>query len=302
MTSFIERALGITINLAPKPGQNGAAPTPNYFNGTQADTVDLNGLRVSAVVTKTGAYSQGNGQIRIYGMHLSMMNQLSTLGQSLSVQRRNTVELSAGPAGGVLALVHEGTIRNSWIDFDSAPDVSFCIDSFSAGYTAMKPVPATSYKGSVDVAVVLAGLAKLAGMGFENNGVSVILSNPYFPGTALDQIHSAVRAANISFIIDSRTLIIWPKGGSRNGLIPLISPDTGLVSYPRFDPQGIVLRTLFNPGVNYGQQIQVQSEMTPACGKWVVYGIAYDLESQTPGGSWFMDIRAHSPAYAGPVL
>jgi hypothetical protein len=72
----------------------------------------------------------------------------------------------------------------------------------------------------------------------------------------------------------------------------LISPETGLVGYPAYTGQGIALRTLYNPSVGYGSEINVESILTPACGTWVVNRLAYDLESKVPDGNWFCDIEA----------
>jgi len=52
--------------------------------------------------------------------------------------------------------------------------------------------------------------------------------------------------ANIeTFLNDGvpKTLIIWPKGGSRGGSIPLVSRDTGMIGYPSYTQNGIVVST-----------------------------------------------------------
>ena len=41
--------------------------------------------------------------------------------------------------------------------------------------------------------------------------------------------------------------------------------------------------------------VKVQSFITPACGKWTIYRLEYDLACQTPGGNWFCLILAAKP-------
>jgi hypothetical protein len=61
-------------------------------------------------------------------------------------------------------------------------------------------------------------------------------------------------------------LAITPPGPARAGDPVLISPQTGMVGYPTFVSPNIVVKALFNPNVKYQGLIQVQSELTPACG------------------------------------
>ena len=74
-----------------------------------------------------------------------------------------------------------------------------------------------------------------------------------------------------------------------------ISPDLGLVGYPTFTYQGVIVKALFNSSLKYGSLIEVQSSLKPATGTWVVTNLTYELESETPNGAWFMRIEAYPP-------
>jgi hypothetical protein len=139
-----------------------------------------------------------------------------------------------------------------------------------------------------DVATIMAGLAEQGGFHFENNGVQVQFFDPYFPGTVLEQIQRCAAKAGINHTIDhqTNTLAIWPRGGSRGGKIPLISPTTGMIGYPVFDPNGVLVTTTYNPSIRTGQIVQVQSSLQAANGQWGVNSLEHELESQVPGGQW----------------
>ncbi|MEX3614582.1 MAG: hypothetical protein VB141_12715 [Burkholderia gladioli] len=156
---------------------------------------------------------------------------------------------------------------------------------------AVKPVGALSYTGVADTADIMATLAKSMGYTFENNGVSVKLSNPYFPGTALDQVKSCARAANIYYTIDRGVLAIWPKTQHRAVGPVEISAATGMIGYPAFSGQGVILRTEFNPNVQLGGRVNVKSELSVANGMWVILSIVHELESETPDGKWLTQIE-----------
>ena len=74
----------------------------------------------------------------------------------------------------------------------------------------------------------------------------------------------------------------------------LISPQTGMRGYPAFNQNAVVVTALFNPAVKPYGNIQIQSDITPACGTWKVNRLTYELESLTPHGRWFMTVEAVS--------
>ncbi len=230
-------------------------------------------------------------QFRIFGLPLGMMNELTRIGTIANGFRNNKVMIAAGEEGGAMSVVHQGVINRAYADFNGAPEVVFEGLSYSGFDAAMKPVAARSYKGPTDAAKVMADLAKDMGVAFERNGVSVILQNPYFPGTSWTQLQSCADAARLEYTLDKGLLAIWNRGGSRKTDNPVrIAVDTGMVGYPVYTSNGIQVRTLFNPDIGLGKIIEVDTTLTPAKGKWHVYGVAHTLESETPNGQWFTDI------------
>lgn len=281
-SSYKERAINCTISLG-----EGA------FGTSGQNSVKLSGLRVSATIQKRGPPSFDTAEITIYGLPPTIMNQVSTLGIPLPMTRpKNTVLLEAGDVGGTMAVVFFGEIGNAWQDLDGMPETFFQIVCWTGAVPAMAPVSPISVEGGADVATMMSGIARTMGYSFENSGVQAQLANPYFAGTALEQAHKLATAANIELYIDSGTspptLAIWPKTGTRNGTIPVISPESGLIGYPKFRDYGMDFRCLFNPSLRVGGTIQMQSSIKPASGLWYVNGpLTYQLSAQLPGGPWF---------------
>ncbi len=257
------------------------------------NTYTAKGCRISAQITKAGGLSFGEALISIYGLPLSVMNQLGTFGQTLTVIGRNTVTVKAGDDPSNLATVYTGDIQNAYTDGWSQPNVPFRVEARVAAYVGVKPIPPLSHPGSQDVAEMLGQVAQSAGWQIEDNGVACKIMNPYFPGTATQQLLKIVDAARIEHIVDNGTLAIWNPGQARQGAATPISPETGLVGYPRFNSLGIDIVTLWQPTLAYGQNIQVQSSITPACGTWNIHYLEYDLECETPNGRWFCNVMAH---------
>ena len=278
--AFTQKQIALTISLG--TGQ---------FGDTGANTVTVTGLRIRAEIQQFGGDAMPQVQLLVYGLPSAMLNQLTTIGPiNSAVMYQNSVLIAVGDAGSALTTIYNGTIWQAWGDFNQIPDTALNIAAVGGLAASLKPVGASSYPGVADVGTIMQSLATTAGLSFVNNGVSVQLSNPYFPGTALAQIRECAQAANINFAIDNGSLQIWPKGAARASSTPLISPETGLVGYPTFASNGLMLTTDFNPAVVIGGLIQVQSSVTPACGQWIATQISHSLESETPGGQWFTHI------------
>ena len=291
--SFLQRKIRLIITLGSTP-QN-----PNQvFDGTNSNTVTLEGLRISANILKAGGKGLSTANLRIYGMTFSVMNKLSTLGVPIAFYvAANTITIQAGDDVSGMSTVFEGNIQQAWGDFEGMPDVAFNIQAFVGALNLAAPTAPTSYPGSFDVATAMSGLAVRGGYNFQNNGVSVQLPASYFSGSLINQINQLVEHANIAHIIENGTLYIWPMGGSRDELIPEIGPDSGLALYPKYTGVGISFRTVYNPSIGFGSKIKMKTSLTPAAGIWIVKNLVYDLESEMPDGKWFTDVEAAAPGF-----
>jgi hypothetical protein len=280
-STFTKKRLDLTITLS--DGQFGDA----------GNTVTLTGLRMTADLINPGGDSMGALQLRVFGLPQSMMNRLTTIGDINRVNPMDAILLSAGDDVSGMQMVFKGTIYDAWADYNSAPQVAFNVVAFMGMDALVKPVGASSFQGATDVATIMEGFSKVMGLAFENNGVAVTLSNPYFSGTALNQARLCAQAANIWYSVDRGVLAIWPKTGARQGEIPLISPETGMVGYPALNSKGMSVQTLFNWNIRPGGQVKVQSSIPMANGLFTLGPFSHSLSSEIPGGPWFTTLECH---------
>lgn len=304
MTSFVRRKLRFTFAYG--TGADG--------DGTPTEAVVEN-LRCEAHVVIAGGNSLGELQVRIYGMPLSLMNQLSTLGTAVAAVRKNTITVEAGDEGGQLAQIYQGTIFSAWADLNAAPAVAFEVVAHAGLIQKMAPAPAFSAKGDRDAAAILEQLAKQMGFTFENSGVSgVIISNAYYKGTLFDQALACKEDAGIEMVVDNGVLAIWPKNGQRNVEAVLLSPATGLRGYPTYTANGLLVSSLFNPGFHFGALVKVDgtdlllsqedakragnqlgAQVLPIGGQWKVTSLTHDLAAEYPDGPWFTEMQLTPP-------
>jgi hypothetical protein len=279
------------------------------FDGSH-NTVLLSGLRCVAAVR---SYSGSTGsfasqlEITIFGMKGSDMAKLSTLGFSSGTYRKNLINVFAGDDKAGMSQVFSGGITYGDVNYNAMPDVGVTLIASALANVQYNAIAASSYKGTMNVATMLEGIAKNANLAFQNAGVTAKLKNHACGGTAYDQIKDVCRAANICYAIQNGTLTIWPATGSRDSTLINIGPNSGLVGYPRYVINGIEVASEFNPEVEVGRTVNISSSIPDpkvgevsvpgANGQFYVWGVSHDLASEMPGGPWFTTLQLGTSKY-----
>lgn len=262
------------------------------FDADGNNRVEIEGVRCSADIMYAGLVG-AKAQIRLWGLSLALMNKLTVTRQFFIQQRKpNRLTIEAGDDNQT-SVCFRGGILEAWVDASQPPDVSFLITAASGLVDLAKPVAPTSYKGSVSAELLLSKLVEQMGYALENSGVKGVLQNPYKPGSLRSQIESVCRDVNCDFLIDetNKIVAIWPQGEARGGKVVKMSSSTGMVGYPSFSQAGVRMTSLYNPEIEFGRRLQVESQLLAANGTWKVYGLAHRLEAEMPNGSWFTDIE-----------
>lgn len=261
------------------------------FSGPQTVTFNARGkyaLRTAARIQFAGGVSLGaTASIELRGLSLDHINQLSTYGTRIHPNYNYAITVSAGDDVNGMSTVFSGTIQQAWADMKAMPDCPFHVVALGGGNaTTMKQQP-SSFEGPTQVPTILKPLAQAAGLSFENAGVQSVINDPYFWGSPLKQMREVIQAAGIDGVIQDKVLAVWPSNGSRQGDSLLVSPQTGLRDYPSFTEYGVQVRTEFRRALTYGGMMTIQSDIKNACGQWRILRIDYDLQANTPGGSWY---------------
>lgn len=278
--SFTKKRIDVSLQLANGNFDSGG----NQFNVT--------GLRVSANVHVVGGPSQSKCELVIFGLPLSVMNQLSTVGKDYNRAYKNSVVVSAGDSQMGMVTVFEGAIATAMVDAQAMPNVCLRVLGMPGPYHAVKTVDPVSYKGTVNASTIMQQLASKMGLAFEDNGVTAKLSNPYYGGNAWGQMLQVARDGNFDVIVERGTMAITPADKVRAGGAILISPQTGLIGYPGFNEAAVIFEAQFNPELKMQGDVELQSDLTSACGRWKVNSIDYELESEMPHGKWSMLVQA----------
>jgi hypothetical protein len=251
----------------------------------KGDQIILDGFRASIDIERAGGVQMSFMRARIYGLTASDINSITTVQMQLGVKPANTIEVFAID-GDAESLVFAGNIVRAWGDYQNMPDVFLMVQAQAAYFNQLRAVQPASFKGPIPVAEIMAQLAAKMGYTFENNGVTAILTDPYLSNNAVEQMKEVAAASRTVAIIDDKTLFIFPIGGSRKGLIPLISAETGLIGYPTFDGVMMQCQMIYNPAVVHGCRIKIESDIPQTIGEWIIASVSHRLESERIGGIW----------------
>jgi len=297
MTTFTVKDLRFTFTLS----NNAVFRYPDNSNVLQ-----VHGLRDSAILKGGGLPAFPEAELTVYGLSQSDMNALTSLAfQPLAMQRNSVlVEADNGDGQGFSA-VFAGQIITSGPDYSHLPNVPLKVHARILGFESLNPATPTSYTGPTSVVNLVRAIAAKAGYVVEDNGVTAILNNPYFPGTLVDQLRAVKQASGIQMFVENNVIAICPPGVPRNQQPFTLSPASGLVGYPRLDFQrGFVwAKAIYNPAFRFGGPIKIENSTVPlANGSWVIGTVTHSLEAQTYNGQWFSDMLLYPPSLGVPPL
>ncbi len=275
--TFSQKLINVSFSLA----------SGNFGSGGNSYTAS--GLRTSCHVEIVGDLQGVNCKVAIFGLPLSVMNQLTTLGRNYIALNNgsNIMSIYAGDASG-MSLVFQGGMWECFIDGQAMPQICLRAEGRSGSNSNIKPNPPISFNGPVKASMVAQKIAEYLGLTLIDNGVTAILASPYFASDAVTMIQKLSEHAGFGYVIDRGSLIITPPGGSGGGGAFIAPPPVGrMVGYPIVTSGTIIVKSEFDPSIKWSDTITVQSTITPACGQWYVSKIEHDLESFTPHGKWF---------------
>lgn len=317
--AFSQKLVRLTIQLA----ANSQTNQPKKFAGSDSSKATLENHRTSVRVFNQGAIAGSTAQVRVWGLAPNLMVELATLGLAFNVIPRNLITIEAGDAGG-MATVFTGTIVQCYADFRAQPDVPTVFECVAAGFEATQGAPMTSYTGATDVREVIKAIAGQLSYGFEDNlDGPVMLSAPAYQGSLVEQARQAAADAHVQVGLvngsSGLVLAVWPWEGQRkNRQTPTIGFPGEMISYPTFTPAGIQVETLFDPAIEFGGKIKVNSTLltqilgaqkanipefnVPPDSEWSINKIDLALDALLPNGQWSSTVSAWNPNQSRPVI
>jgi hypothetical protein len=215
--------------------------------------------------------------------------------------KKNLIVIYAGGETEGMSLCFAGEIDTAYADFSGAPTIKMHIEAAAGSYPSLKASPPIAVKGSQSAASLIEQFAKESGYTFQNNGVSASVKNAVLNGSPVQKMRAVAGMVGCELIIDDNVVKIQPYDkGLDQGNAVLMSKDSGMLGYPTFTSEGIKLRCLYNPDLQLGGMIEVDTVVPGAKGTWKITKLSHSLvANSTSPGDWFSEVEA-SPLDAPP--
>ena len=256
-------------------------------------------IRIDVDIQKPGGKEKNKAKAKIFNMLLADMETLTTLPIKPLQASKNRIAVYAGDEAHGLSLAFSGDIVSAVPNFNSAPDPSFDIECITGYVASITPVPPLTAQGSQDVATLMRGLAKQMGLAFVNRGVSVSLRNVALVGGPMEQAQRLAHDARIDLIVDDGEMVISPPATLRSddgGSTPVWSAKSGMLGYPSFDNEGVTVKGIYEPKLQLGGPVRIESIVPRASGLWQIVSLSHKLQAGYPGASqWVSQIKASYP-------
>lgn len=262
------------------------------FDGTHNTRV-LEGLETAVSIEKPGLPDKAKATVRIANMAYDDMAQLTMLAFKPLKLQKNLIRVFAGEENSELSLAFAGEIVSAWADFSRAPTVTMHMEAQAGGYAALIAKGPVAAAGEVQAEKLLQQFATEMGYAFRNEGVTASVRNAVFSGSPLEKAQAVADQIGAQLLVDDNKLVLLRHDAARAGTAVLLSSETGMLGYPSFTNEGISLSCLYNPELELGGAVQVQSIVPGATGVWKITKLTHDLLAfSVAPGPWTSAIEA----------
>ena len=280
MGTYSEKTIRTTVTLS-----------AGSFSGG-GNTKIIEGLATDISVTKPGLPEKNSATADISNIRLEDMEQMTFLAFQPLQSNKNLLKIEAGERGKPLSVVFSGEITSAYADFSAAPSPRFRIEAISGGYAAKMGTAPVSVNGSASAADLIAQFAGQIGYSFRNEGISASVRNAVYNGSPIEKARAVAEEVGAELLIDDNTMVLLPYEAARAGSAVLITPQTGLISYPSFNSDGISFRCFYNPDLRQGGAVRVESIVPKATGTWKVTRLEHRLGAYGASDAWESSVDA----------
>lgn len=256
------------------------------FSGS-GNTVIIENVPITVDITKQGGEEKNKATITIENLKLETVKQLTVLSFKRLETYNNVVQIEAGNKDTDLSTVFIGEVTSSIPEIRDNGTLSLKMEIMAGYYPALIPSKPVSVQGVTTIDNLMSQFAKEAGYSYENKNITGSVSNCVFIGSPIAKARTLARQTNIDLLIDDNKFTIQTFNAPKDGQIPLISKNTGMIGYPSFSSDGIDVKCEFNNNLRVGGYFKLESILPFATGEWQIVKLTHRLEAYHPNsGTW----------------
>lgn len=256
------------------------------FSGS-GNTVIIENVPITVDITKQGGEDKNKATITVENLKLETVKQLTVLSFKRLETYNNVVQIEAGNKDTDLSTIFIGEVTSSIPEISDNGTLSLKMEVMAGYYPALIPSKPVSVQGVTTIDNLMSQFAKEAGYSYENKNITGSVSNCVFIGSPIAKARALAKQTNIDLLIDDNKFTIQTFNAPKDGQIPLISKNTGMIGYPSFSSEGIDVKCEFNNNLKVGGYFKLESILPFATGEWQIVKLTHRLEAYQPSsGTW----------------
>lgn len=264
------------------------------FDEKGNNTISISEVRSTVSFQSAGNLFGTQVNVSLFGLSMELLASLSSKAMGLfgSDTERISMKIYVGETA-----IFVGYMTSSIANMNTAPNSALMITATANADLQNKPSPPFSFNGATPVTSVITAICKAAGYSPYITGLDgIVATNPHYEGSIFNQLEKLCDDFEIAMSVASPTITFWPQNEKKDDVMPLISPEYGLIGYPIFSNGGVMFQTQFSTLLTTGRNVKLITSLPHASGTYKLTSVSHELSSWMPDGPW------HSVCIANRIL
>lgn len=254
------------------------------FEGTNSNKISISNVMATVSCQSSGNLFGTQVSVGIYGLGIELLAALSSKAMGLYGSNTDSVSLNIYVDDVTL---FAGYLTSSIANMNSLPNSSLMITATANADLQNKTASPFSFNGSTPLTSALTAICKNAGYSPLITGLEgKTLTNPHYSGSVFDQLEQICYDMKISMSVMKPQISFWDTEKQKDDVVPLASPEYGLIGYPIFSNGGVMFQTQFSTLLTTGRIIQLQTSLPNASGNYTLTTVTHELSSWVEDGPW----------------
>nr|DAU58070.1 MAG TPA: tail protein [Caudoviricetes sp.] len=264
------------------------------FDEKGNNTISISEVRSTVSFQSAGNLFGTQVNVSLFGLSMELLASLSSKAMGLfgSDTERISMKIYVGDTA-----IFVGYMTSSIANMNTSPNSALMIAATANADLQNKPSPPFSFNGATPVTSVITAICKAAGYSPYITGLDgIVATNPHYEGSIFNQLEKLCDDFEIAMSVASPTITFWPQNEKKDDVMPLISPEYGLIGYPIFSNGGVMFQTQFSTLLTTGRNVKLITSLPHASGTYKLTSVSHELSSWMPDGPW------HSVCIANRIL
>lgn len=277
--------------------------TNSTFDEAGNNTISISNAKIHVSLQASGGLRAGTtANVNIAGLGLELIALLSFKAQgnySEAIPGHLQLKIYVPDDTGQEVELFSGYMYTSIANMNATPDPVLTIAA--TGNTDLQHIsaPPYSHRGSTPVADIITAICDSVGYTAKLVGLDgKVLVDPHFEGDVYEQLIQVCKVSGLQLDVTPPTITVWPEGSTRDDIVPLVSPEHGMIGYPIFSNGGVMFQTQFSSLLATGRLVEVQASLPHASGIYSIGSVQHELSTWDTGGVWNSMVTATKPANA----